>query len=317
MEASLVAFAEVEAMLLKLRRQAAKLLRSKTEAEVVQQLQDALNVLQGVRSFSEKSPGPSYEETHYVSMSEKRGVKKRRLACAADGCTELPTYGWPIWKPETCPAHATVGMEEYVPKKRCGKGLLCTKHSSFGWPGHMQTCCKIHAAPGMENVISKRCTTDGCAKRPVFGWEKLKPVKCKAHAEPDMRDVMHSLCEEETCSRRPSFGRAGDLRPSRCKIHAEPGMEDIVTKRCNFGDCYRAPEFAFGRDCAQRCELHKEEGMVRKRKASGAAAKKDPGTAKKQRSGAVAQPQEALEMGEDADFAGPLELNEVADGVTM
>lgn len=83
MEASLVAFAEVEAMLLKLRRQAAKLLRSKTEAEVVQQLQDALNVLQGVHSFSEKSAGPSYDETHYVSMSEKRGVKKRRLACAA------------------------------------------------------------------------------------------------------------------------------------------------------------------------------------------------------------------------------------------
>lgn len=55
----------------------------------------------------------------------------------ADGCIELPTYGWPVWKPETCAAHATAGMEEYVPKKRCGKGLLCSKHSSFGWPGHM------------------------------------------------------------------------------------------------------------------------------------------------------------------------------------
>lgn len=94
-------------------------------------------------------------------------------------------------------------------------------------------------------------------------------------------------------------------------------MEDIVTKRCNFGDCYRAPEFAFGRDCAQRCELHKVEGMVRKRKASGASAKKELGTAKKRRSGAVAQPQEGLETGEDGDYAGPLELNDEVDGVTM
>jgi hypothetical protein len=89
MDNSLVAFAEVETMLVKLRRQAAKLLRSKTEAEVVQQLQEALNVLQGTQTYSEKKDAPSHDETFYVNMSEERGVKKRRLACAAGQLTCL------------------------------------------------------------------------------------------------------------------------------------------------------------------------------------------------------------------------------------
>lgn len=91
MDNSIVAFAEVETMLVKLRRQAAKLLRSRTEAEVVQQLQEALNVLQGTQTYSEKKDAPSHDETFYVNMSEERGVKKRRLACAAG---QLTRFSW-------------------------------------------------------------------------------------------------------------------------------------------------------------------------------------------------------------------------------
>lgn len=64
-------------------------------------------------------------------------------------------------------------------------------------------------------------------------------------------------------------------------------MEDIVTKKCEVDGCFKGPDFGFGKESGRRCEMHKDEGMVRKRNAGRAPAKKDPGKGAQRQEGGV------------------------------
>jgi len=124
----------------------------------------------------------------------------------------------------------------------------CTTVPSYGFPGAdgkrgTAVRCSHHKLPGMVDVVSKTCNWEGgCKSQASYGHltadgkrDSAARSRCRQHREPGMVDVINKTCVEDDCSTRPCYGfpstemgKRGN--PERCSLHKLAGMINVVGK---------------------------------------------------------------------------------------
>lgn len=143
----------------------------------------------------------------------------RCLRCGHEGCTNVPSWGYPREVPTLCSEHATPAMVQVV--ALCCEESSCNSRRTFGFDGGEAQLCAKHKLDGMVDLMKRRsqvklarsniaCIRLSCWLLEVGG--RLRGHTSKSDAAPGKNRRLFFLLEHSPPPKAPRNGRPSHSR---------------------------------------------------------------------------------------------------------